>query len=224
VGSILLVTGTATGTGARAMDSEQDGADGRAAAPPPSRSLPSPPRSLPSPSRSLPPPSRSFLAGPSLRETGRVGVMTVSDPGSPIEQTPDRQMPMPDELIVQPPPTTGGQGDGPAVGAPGDASSSSGFISASVLAQELGEQLAPLNECRIEVARRRRIAWNEVTAGRLTLEWTILPTGAVTNTEVTPIDPIDLHVLDCVKHQMGRWIFARPRGGPVRLSRTFAFR
>lgn len=158
--------------------------------------------------------ARSFLAGPSLYETGRVGAMTVSDPGSKIEQTPDHGV-GPKEMVVQP---AAVEVETSAAGA------SNGFINASVLAREIGERLATLNACRIAEARRQQLAWNEVPAGQLTLQWTILPTGAVAEAEVTAIDPIDLHVLDCVKRQMNQWTFARPRGGAVRLSRPFAFR
>ena len=156
---------------------------------------------------------RSFLAGPSLYETGRVGAMTVSDQGSRIERTPERAMPK--DLVVR---RRQQEGD--------DASSSalSGSVNSSLLAQELRAPLAALNGCRIDVARLQQVAWNDVPAGRLTLQWTILPTGAVADVDVIAIDPIDLHVLDCVRQRVVHWSFSRPRGGAVHLSRAFAFR
>jgi hypothetical protein len=58
----------------------------------------------------------------------------------------------------------------------------------------------------------------------VTLRWTILPAGTVAYVGVAPLDPLDLHVLDCVKRTMARWTFARPLGGGVAVSMPFVFR
>jgi len=41
---------------------------------------------------------------------------------------------------------------------------------------------------------------------------------------VVPIDPLDLHVLDCVKRTIAQWTFAQPLGGGVAVSMPFVFR
>ena len=157
---------------------------------------------------------RSPFAGPSLRETGRVGTTTVFDPGFWIQRTPDSVMPteeamQPTAIDVNRPPVD----------------SRTGLLSQSVLAQQLGKQVPTLNGCRLEVARQQRLPWNEVAAGRVTLQWNISPTGAVADETVVAVDPIDLHVLDCVRSKMRRWTFSRPSSGSiVHVVQPFVFR
>jgi len=157
---------------------------------------------------------RSPFAGPSLRETGRVGTTTVFDPGFWIQRTPDSVMPT--EEAMQP---TAIDVNRPAV------DSRPGLLSQSVLAQQLGKQVPTLNGCRLEVARQQRLPWNEVAAGRVTLQWNISPSGAVADETVVAVDPIDLHVLDCVRSKMRRWTFSRPSSGSiVHVVQPFVFR
>ena len=153
-----------------------------------------------------------LLAGPSLRETGRVGEIPLvyaalkGDGGS--EHAGDQPTRDP---VVRP---RVAEGEG----------RHAGSLSASIIAHELEKPAAALQDCRIEVAREQRQTWNAVAAGRVTLLWTILPAGTVAHVDVVPIDPLDLHVLDCVKRAMARWTFARPRGGDVAVAASFAFR
>jgi hypothetical protein len=161
-----------------------------------------------------PPRSRSLFAGPSLRETGRVGATTVSDPGFWIQVIPDSAMPT--EEAVQPMAIDVNRplaGSGP------------GLLSRSVLAQQLGTQVPTLSECRLEVARQQQVRWNDVAAGQVMLQWNVLPTGAVADATVVALDPLDLHVLDCVHSKMRRWTFSRPSSGSiVHVVQPFAFR
>jgi len=157
---------------------------------------------------------RSLFAGPSLRETGRVGRTTVSDPGFWIQQMPHSVMPT--EEAVQPMAVDVNR---PPVG------SRPGLLSRSVLAQQLGNQVPTLNTCRLEVARQQQLPWNDVPAGQVMLQWNILPTGAVADVTVVAADPIDLHVLDCVHSRMRRWTFSRPSSGSiVHVVQPFVFR
>jgi hypothetical protein len=149
------------------------------------------------------------LAGPSLRETGRVGSMPLAYLGARIVETPQGLPPR--EQAVQP--ATSGPGDAPI-----------GSINTSILEHQLEEPVAALQDCRIEVARRQQRIWNEIAAGRVTLRWAILPTGAVDDVQVVALDPLDVRVLDCMKREMALWTFVPPDGGMVTVAQTFAFR
>jgi len=154
----------------------------------------------------------SLLAGPSLRETGRVGNIPLAHAAWNLEGAPARSGGhAPRDPVVRP---RTGTIDRPHTGS----------LSASIIAHELAQPVAVLRGCRVEVARQQRRPWNAIAAGRATLHWTILPTGAVAQVEVAPIDPLDLHVLDCMKRAMARWTFAPPRGGDVAVAQAFAFR
>jgi hypothetical protein len=153
-----------------------------------------------------------LVVPPSLRETGRVGDIPLAHANWRVDRAPERAAsPPPQDPVVRP---HAGKGDRPEAGS----------LSASIIAHELEKPVAALQDCRIEVARRQRRTWNAVAAGRVSLRWTILPAGTVAYVDVLPIDPLDLHVLDCVKATMARWTFARPRGGGVAVAMPFAFR
>jgi hypothetical protein len=157
--------------------------------------------------------ARPLLAPPSLRETGRVGDIPLAAHAAwRIDRVPGRvAAPPPRDPVVRP-------------HASGAERSDAGSLSAAIIEHELEKPVAALQNCRIEVARRQRRTWNAVAAGRVMLRWTILPAGTVAHVDVTPIDPLDLHVLDCVKATMARWTFARPLGGGVAVAMPFAFR
>jgi hypothetical protein len=100
----------------------------------------------------------------------------------------------------------------------------SGTISAETLQRQVDLHFASLAGCRLEVARKKQITLDAVTAGRMALRWTILPTGRTAATEVVPLEQTDLLLLDCIKRRMSFWEFTRPHGGAVRVSRPFALR
>ena len=99
-----------------------------------------------------------------------------------------------------------------------------GVLAAEVLAAEIAPKFESLELCRIGVARDQQVPTGEVEADRLTLRWTIEPTGLVTAAEVVGTTAVDAEVLDCVKRQMTGWTFSRPSGGPLPVDRTFKFR
>ena len=99
-----------------------------------------------------------------------------------------------------------------------------GVIDEKRLAGEIATRFEPLALCRIDVAREKQLRAGEVEADRLTLRWTIEPTGKVTAAEVVGTTAVDADVLDCVKHQMTAWTFSRPSGGPLPVERVFQFR
>jgi len=150
---------------------------------------------------------------PSLYETGRVGRMGVSDSGVRIKQTPDGSKPK--ELRVDEKTPTPEKSANPAL---------PGILNAGVLGRELRPRLTLLRDCRVEVARQKRTDTAAVTASGLTLRWTVLPSGQVTDTQVVATSPVDGRVIDCVKRQMSQWSFSPPTGGPARVERPFKFR
>ena len=97
-----------------------------------------------------------------------------------------------------------------------------GIVDTVLLKREIRSRFAELNDCPREVARHKRTA--TLRARRLTLRWTILPSGQVANTAVVATSPVNVDVMDCVKRQMSIWSFVRPRGGSLNLERPFAFR
>lgn len=154
----------------------------------------------------------SLLAGPSLRETGRVAEIPLAYASWRIERAPAHAAARaPSDPVVRPRTAAGER-------------SHAGSLSASIIAQELEKPIAALQDCRIEVARQSQQTWNAIAAGRVTLHFMILPAGTVAHADVVPVDPIDLHVLDCVKREMAGWTFARPRDGAVAVAAPFAFR
>jgi hypothetical protein len=103
------------------------------------------------------------------------------------------------------------------------AEKSAGVVDAVLLKREIRTRFVALNDCPREVARHTRAA-TALRARRLTLRWTILPTGQVANTTVVATSPVNVGVMDCVKRQMSVWTFAPPKGGSYSLERSFAFR
>ncbi len=99
-----------------------------------------------------------------------------------------------------------------------------GSVDAQELASEIAKRFHPLEGCRTDVARRRRVSTRDIEADRLTLRWTITERGQVTSTEVVGTTAVDDAVLDCVKREMKTWTFSPPSGGPLPVERLFRFR
>ena len=99
-----------------------------------------------------------------------------------------------------------------------------GTIDPVRLAQEIQTNFETLENCRVDVARAKRVALSKVVADELLLRWTIEPSGLTGPTEVVAATPVDLELMDCVKAAMSRWSFSRPRGGAIRVERPFTFR
>ena len=99
-----------------------------------------------------------------------------------------------------------------------------GTIDQTLLDDQIETRFASLDDCRVDVARRRRVAPTEVQGDTLTLRWLIRPTGEIGATQVVATSPTDLDLMDCVKAAMSKWSFTAPSGGSVRVERAFKFR
>jgi hypothetical protein len=159
----------------------------------------------------------SLVSGPSLYETGRVGVSPESAPSPAPTPVPAELQwagngeksikPVAADIAAAPPPRP-----------------PEGVIDPARLERETASSFESLEDCRVDVARAKRLAPSKVVADRVILRWTIAPSGLTSATEVVAAAPIDLDLMDCVKAAMSRWSFTRPRGGEVRVERVYVFR
>jgi len=202
LGFALLLTGTVWAQ-QKAGDTEQvaPASESAAAATP----APLPPST---PSDSLSP--ERLMAGPSLRETGRIAVaptpMSTTIEGgegtkSPTEKSITRAASTIDPTPFRP----------------------KGVIDQRVLDREIADHFADIGTCRVEVARAKQVKPPQIVAEQLLLRWTILPDGSTAATDVVAIAPVDLSIMDCAKRVMSQWTFSRPRGGPMAVERRFSF-
>jgi hypothetical protein len=159
----------------------------------------------------------SLLSGPSLYETGKVGVSPDNAPmpaPTPVPQ--ELQWAGNGEKSIKP--VAADIADAPPPRPP------EGVISPARLEREIGAYFEALENCRVDVARVRQVAPGKVVADQLLLRWTIEPSGETGPTEVVATTSNDLDVMGCVKAAMSRWTFSAPRGGAVHVERPFAFR
>ncbi len=110
--------------------------------------------------------------------------------------------------------------DDPAIAAPVPLSADS--VESAALDRQIQSRFTLLNNCPAEVARHQRLTPAALKARRLTLRWTILPNGQVSDTAVVATSPVDSRVMDCVKRQMSLWSFSHPLS-PLHLERPFTF-
>jgi hypothetical protein len=164
---------------------------------------PSPPSDSQSPEQ--------LMAGPSLRETGRIAVAPVpmSSTGIENEDTPKS----PNEKSISHAAST----ITPAPTRP------QGVIDPRVLNREIAERFGEIGSCRVEVARAKQVKPPQIVADKILLRWMIEPDGTTGPTEVVAIAPVDLGIMDCAKRAMSQWRFTPPRGGAIPVERRFSF-
>ncbi|HXU04075.1 MAG TPA: hypothetical protein VN903_24105 [Polyangia bacterium] len=151
------------------------------------------------------------MAGPSLRETGRIAVAPA---------------PMPTAIETEDTPKSPSEKSIARVAASAiDAAPArpKGVIDSRVLDREIGDRFAEIGSCRVEVARAKQVKPPDVLADQLLLRWVILPDGTTGSTDVVAIAPVDMGIMDCAKRVMSQWTFTRPRGGPMEVERRFSF-
>lgn len=159
----------------------------------------------------------NLVAGPSLYETGKMGVIPGSGPTpAPTPIPAELQWAGNSEKSIKP--VAADIADAPPPRPP------EGIIDPAMLGQEIAANFEAVENCRVDVARAKRVPPSRVVADELLLRWTIEPTGQTGSTEVVATTQVDLDLMDCVKAAMSRWSFTRPRGGAVRIERPFTFR
>jgi hypothetical protein len=158
----------------------------------------------------------SLMAGPSLRETGRVGV--IPGASAPPEALTPSAMPWAGDAEKSVEPVASGFATAPPPRPP------VGTIDPLLLDQEMAANLAKVEDCRIEVARARQVPPGKVASEPLVLHWTIQPTGETRTTDVTPTGPTDQDLVSCTRTTMSQWRFTPPRGGAMEVERTVSFR
>jgi hypothetical protein len=157
------------------------------------------------------------MALPSLYETGKVGVAPESAPSPAPTPVPlELQWANNGEKSIKP--VAADIADAPPPRPP------EGTIDPRRLGQEIDHNFEALENCRVDVARIKRVPPSKVVADQLLLRWTIDPTGTTSSTEVVATTSVDLELMDCAKSVMSRWTFTRPHGGSVRIERLYTFR
>ena len=86
---------------------------------------------------------------------------------------------------------------------------------------EFGQTEGPVANCRIEVARRRRVIPAQVSAGTVLLRFTVEPSGRVRNAEAVWAANTDLDVAACAKRVLSEWTFAKHAAGDVNVEREY---
>jgi hypothetical protein len=159
----------------------------------------------------------NLVAGPSLHETGKVGVVPESAATpAPTPVPAELQWAGNSEKSIKP--VAADIADAPPPRPP------EGTIDAARLTQEIQANFETLENCRVDVARSKRVELSKVVADELLLRWTIEPSGQTGATGVVAATPVDLDLMDCVKAAMSRWSFSQPRGGAIHVERPFTFR
>ena len=164
-----------------------------------------------------PQPPTNLVSGPSLYETGKVGVVPESAPTpAPTPVPAELQWAGNSEKSIKP--VAADIADAPPPRPP------EGSIDPVRLSREIQTNFGTLENCRVDVARAKRVELSKVVADELLLRWTIDPSGHTGATEVVATAQVDLDLMNCVKAAMSRWSFTRPSGGAIRVERPFAFR
>jgi len=79
----------------------------------------------------------------------------------------------------------------------------------------------PVANCRIEVARRRRVVPDQVSAGTVVLRFTVEPSGRVRGAEAVWAANTDLEVAACAKRVLSEWTFAKHASGDIQAEHTY---
>ena len=86
---------------------------------------------------------------------------------------------------------------------------------------EYAQTQGPVANCRIEVARRRRVAPAQVSAGSVVLRFTVEPSGRVHDAEAVSAINTDLDVAACAKRVLSEWTFAKHAAGNINVERVY---
>ncbi len=90
--------------------------------------------------------------------------------------------------------------------------------------EELRRTDAPVEGCRVEVARRRQVALEKLAAKEVVVRFTVQPDGRVRNAETVSAPATDLEIAACAKRVLSEWMFAKHPGPAITARRTYNFR
>ncbi|MBL8940520.1 MAG: AgmX/PglI C-terminal domain-containing protein [Archangium sp.] len=93
-----------------------------------------------------------------------------------------------------------------------------GVIDRDAVAKVIGEHLPEVQRCY-----EASLLLEGSAGGRLSVEWTITPSGSVTNARVSSTTLKQASVPQCVLMALKRWAFPRAKGGNVVISYPFVF-
>jgi hypothetical protein len=79
----------------------------------------------------------------------------------------------------------------------------------------------PVANCRIEVARRRRVVPDQVSAGTVVLRFTVERSGRVRDAEAVWAANTDLDVAACAKRVVSEWTFAKHASGDIHAEHSY---
>ena len=94
---------------------------------------------------------------------------------------------------------------------------------ATLSEEEMRRTEAPVNACRVEVARRRQISPQKIAADQVIVRFTVEPNGRVRNAETISAPATDLEIAACAKRVLSEWLFAKHAHGQITLERTYHF-
>ena len=158
----------------------------------------------------------SLMSGPSLRETGKVGV--VPEASAPPESLTPGDMSWAGQPEKSVEPVAAGFAAAPPPRPP------TGTIDPLLLDREMNANLAKVEDCRIEVARARQVPPAQIPADPLVQRGTIQPTGQARARDVLASATTDQEVVSCARETMSQWRFTPPRGGSMDVEKTVSFR
>jgi len=149
-----------------------------------------------------------------LRETGRIGTVTppATGPIAPDAGAPEAPRdPRLARMRIE-------EADRVA------ASASAPPARAAATDEELRPTETAVADCRVEVARRRRVPPSKIAAGSVVLRFTIARTGRVHDAEALSAIDTDLEVAACAKRVLSDWQFAKRAHDAVVVERTYRFK
>ena len=143
----------------------------------------------------------------SLDATGRVGDAEIDAVG----------------LTIDPPNELGTISERTVPRIPGRPLHKTGTLNKKLLGKEVEQRFRDIERCRLKVAAASEVPISKVTAGKIALHWTILPSGGTRDTLVFETTQTDLALMKCIRRRMNAWTFTAPRGGPVSVDYDYTF-
>lgn len=98
-----------------------------------------------------------------------------------------------------------------------------GTLDPQLLRLDLARNFRDIELCRFKVAAASGLPVTALSAGQISLHFTVLPSGGTRDTLVFETTQTDLALMKCVRRRMNAWRFSQPRGGPVSLAYDYTF-